>query len=298
VTEISESSNGIILPAELAGELRVVPGEVVILRLSTVTGQSSVGELELVATVEEAQGLGISRGYVHLERMNELIGLDPGNFQSLNLYLEQPARMNQVARELTAIIGNDLQVVSRDSEQGAGFAGLGFGGDEEEPWDGVRYAVSTLDDILGQVLAVLQTLDLVALAVFAVLLLITMVGITNTYRMVVLERRQEIGTMRAVGMQRGQVLRLFIAEAALTAVYGLVIGGALAALLMVLIGLIPIASPALQFFLIEGKLAFSLPIGTAVRNVLIVLVLAIFAAFFPARGASRMRPVDALRATA
>ena len=39
----------------------------------------------------------------------------------------------------------------------------------------------------------------IGLAIFIILLVITMVGITNTFRMIMIERTQEIGTMRPLG---------------------------------------------------------------------------------------------------
>jgi putative ABC transport system permease protein len=297
VDALADRPDGILLPASVAETIGAVPGEIVILRLSTVTGQSSVGEAELIATFEEPQEIGISRGYMHLATVNELIGLDKENFQSLNIYLADARQMNVAANELTRILGEDLQVADRQAGTG-GFSGFGFGtGEDEEPWEGVRYEVTTLEDLLGQVLAILETVDAVALVVFLTLLVISMVGITNTYRMVVLERQNEIGTMRALGMHRKHVRNLFLSEAAVTAALGILAGGVLAALLMLVLGALPIDNPALQFITQDGSLRFVVSPLVALRNIAIVLAVSAFAAFFPARQGARLRPVDALRAT-
>ena len=300
VGEIRDNETGIILPASVAEEIQAVPGEIVILRLSTVTGQSSVGELELVATFEDPQSIGISRSYMHLATLNELLGLEPDNFQSLNVYLGDARRMNQAARELTRILSEDLTVVEREEQaQEDGFAAFGFGGaSDEDPWEGVRYSVTTLEDVLGQVLAILETVDAVALVVFVALLVITMVGITNTYRMVVLERQNEIGTMRALGMHRNQIRNLFLSEASLTALLGVAVGAVAAAVLMFVFGLISFSGSAIEFITQNGNLQFIVAPGVALRNVLIVLIVSAAAAYFPARRGARLRPVDALRATA
>ncbi|MQY77227.1 MAG: FtsX-like permease family protein [Spirochaeta sp.] len=62
------------------------------------------------------------------------------------------------------------------------------------------------------------------LVVFILLLVITMVGITNTFRMIMLERTREIGTMRALGMQRGSVRNIFLSEALFIAIGALYAG--------------------------------------------------------------------------
>jgi putative ABC transport system permease protein len=296
--DITNEPLGIILPAETAETIQAVPGETVILRLSTVTGQSSVGEVRLVATVDEGETMGISRAYMHLSTVNELIGLEENNFQSFTIYLEDARLMNRAARELTDLLSQELNVVDRSETQGGQLGGFGFGmQDEEETWEGVRYRVTTLEDVLGQVIAILDTVDQVALAVFVVLLLVTMVGITNTYRMVVLERRNEIGTMRALGMHRKQIRNLFLSEASMTSLVGVVGGFALAGLLMLVLGAISLDNPAIEFITVNNRLQFIVTPGAAIRNVLIVVAVSAAAAYFPARHGARMRPVDALRAT-
>ena len=48
---------------------------------------------------------------------------------------------------------------------------------------------------------------------FVVILIIITVGIINSYRMVMMERTAEIGTMRAMGVQREGVRNIFLWEA-------------------------------------------------------------------------------------
>ena len=60
-----------------------------------------------------------------------------------------------------------------------------------------------------------NALKTIGLVIFFILLVITMVGITNTFRMILIERTKEIGTMRAFGMQRHVVRNVFLMEALL-----------------------------------------------------------------------------------
>ncbi len=59
-----------------------------------------------------------------------------------------------------------------------------------------------------------------------ILLVIVVIGIMNTLAIAIRERTREIGTLRAIGMQRRAVLRLFLLESALLGLAG-VVGGAL-----------------------------------------------------------------------
>ncbi len=60
-----------------------------------------------------------------------------------------------------------------------------------------------INQIMEPVEQMVGVLNKVGLIIFLILLLVTMVGITNTFRMIMIERTREIGTMRAFGMQRG-----------------------------------------------------------------------------------------------
>ena len=104
--------------------------------------------------------------------------------------------------------------------------------EDEEEWSGLRFRLMTLNDVMKEVQQIVNVLNTAALIILLVLFGIIMVGVTNTFRMVLMERTKEIGTMRAVGMQRGIVRKLFLYEAFFIAVIGVVIGLILAAITM------------------------------------------------------------------
>ena len=57
--------------------------------------------------------------------------------------------------------------------------------------------------------------------ILALLAVVIAVGILNLYRVIIYERTREIGTMRAIGIQRPQVRNLILLEALLLAVCGI-----------------------------------------------------------------------------
>ncbi|MDD9989713.1 MAG: ABC transporter permease, partial [Spirochaetaceae bacterium] len=120
----------------------------------------------------------------------------------------------------------------------------------------------------------------------------------NTFRMVLLERIREIGTMRAVGMQRGTVRAIFLMEAGFIGLLGALAGLVLAAVAMlVLSGLTLDTDSPLQFFLDDGRLTFAVPPLSIAANVAILLALSLLAALIPARRAAGMDPAAALRSS-
>ena len=112
--------------------------------------------------------------------------------------------------------------------------------------------------------------------------------IYNTFATSVLERTQEIGMLRAIGLQRRQVMRLVLMEAGflslLGCLLGLVVGVFLARGLMFMMR---------GFFQVEGSaLAFSLV--DILKSVSTGLVVTLLATLLPARQAARIWPVEAL----
>lgn len=297
-----EDRSALILPVSAAERLRAAAGDQILARLVTVTGQQNVGEFVLAATVEDSGIGGFSSGFVRLDYLGELIGTAAQEYQMLHLYLRDPRRSGQVAEALRAELPTAPET---DAEQGGGGGGGGlFGGvrrlaDDDESWEGTRYAVTTIDDVMAETSTLFRVLNTVSLSVFLILLTITMVGVVNTFRMVLLERIQEIGTMRAVGMQRGAVRSIFLMEATFIGLIGAVAGLALAAVAMVILGQVELQTDSpLQFFLDDGRLTFAVPPLTMVANVAILVVLSLGAAAIPARRAARLDPAVALRSSA
>ena len=301
-----DQRNALILPESAAERLRVKIGDQVLVRVATVTGQQNVGELVLAATTEESGFAFFSFAFVRLDYLGELIGTGASEFQILRLYLRDPRQSDRVAEVLRARLPIAPEEEQEQEEggpppgtPGAFGAGVTRLADDEEPWEGTRYAITTIDDNMAQVSDLFRVVDIVSLVVFLILLTITMVGVVNTFRMVLLERITEIGTMRAVGMQRGAVRGIFLMEAGFIGLLGALLGLVLAGIAMLVLSQLNLDTDSpLQFFLDDGRLTFAVPPLSMVTNVAILLALSLLAAFIPARRAARMDPAVALRSSA
>lgn len=124
---------------------------------------------------------------------------------------------------------------------------------------------------------------------------IVLFTVVNTMGMAVVERTQEIGTLRALGMRRGAVRRLFVMEGAVLGVLGATLGVAIGLGLAVLInrsGLTwtpPGNTDPVPLAVLAGRPV--LLIGTWIGLALI----ATLSALWPANRAARLVIVDALR---
>ena len=131
---------------------------------------------------------------------------------------------------------------------------------------------------------ILDILTMAVAALGSISLLVGGVGIVTIMTIAVAERTAEIGLLVALGARRSTVLRLFLGEAVVLSA----VGGALG--LAIGIGLaqaIRLALPALPVHT---------PLGFVVLAEVVALVIGLVAGVLPARRASWLDPVEALRA--
>ncbi len=122
------------------------------------------------------------------------------------------------------------------------------------------------------------------------------VGIVNAMLMSVHERTREIGTIRAMGMRRDGVVRLFLLEGLalgmVAAVLGVLGGGALV-LYWKTVG-IRMNTITLAWLAGGDFLYPRLELASVLRAALAIITLSTFAAIYPAYAASRLEPREAL----
>lgn len=157
----------------------------------------------------------------------------------------------------------------------------------DQGYDGI-----TLDDQLGIIRSIINGV-ITFLNIFAGITLVAATfGIVNTLLMAVQERTREIGLMKALGMRRSRIFALFSLEAILIGFWGAILALG-AANIIGRIGSSVASKTIFKDF--EGLQLFSFPASSMVVIVLVIMFIALVAATLPARRASRLDPIEALR---
>ena len=145
--------------------------------------------------------------------------------------------------------------------------------------------VQSKDDISGEVLDLIDQMLFILYAMLSLAVVIAVLGIVNTLTLSVIERRQEIGMLRAVGTHRGQVRIMIILESVQMAFFGAVLG--------ILLGLglgwsflTVLADQGLETIVIPWNLVWTMLGGS--------VIVGIVAALWPASRAAKTPPLDAI----
>lgn len=142
--------------------------------------------------------------------------------------------------------------------------------------------------IMGSVTDIVNTISLVLIAFVSISLVVSSIMIGIITYISVLERKKEIGILRAIGASKRNVANVFNAE---TFIEGL-IAGVFAIVVVVLVSF-PINAWALANKQVPNLM--SLPVQDALALIAISVLLTVVAGLLPARSASRKDPVEALR---
>ncbi len=166
-----------------------------------------------------------------------------------------------------------------------------------ESWKGARMDVQTMFETASAIVDLQRGLNTVSIVAVLVLFFVILIGVVNTMRMSIRERTREIGTNRAIGMQRADVRSVFVLEivflAVLAAAVGILLGFGLIALLSSFS--FELKDNPFSLFFVNKHLHFVPTALAIVSNFVIIVVIAFLIAFFTARRAARMRAADALR---
>jgi putative ABC transport system permease protein len=136
-------------------------------------------------------------------------------------------------------------------------------------------------NLMDQAFSLFDVMSLIAIVVGGL-------GIVNTLTMSVMERLQEIGMLRAIGMTRAQITRMILAEAGeigiIGGILGLITGVILARILF--IGMTTMSG---------YQLTFILPFGGVLLSIVAAFLISQLAALLPARRAAGVKILEAVQ---
>lgn len=159
--------------------------------------------------------------------------------------------------------------------------------------EGKEEQVISYTDIVGTMMSsvttIINTISYVLIAFVAISLIVSSIMIGVITYISVLERKKEIGILRAIGASKGNISQVFNAE---TFIIGLCAG--LIGIGLTLLILIP-GNMLIHALADNNRVSAILPAAPAIVLILLSIVLTLLGGLIPSRKAAKSDPVTALR---
>lgn len=164
-------------------------------------------------------------------------------------------------------------------------------------YSGTVVNIQSMYEIASDIVSMESVINLLTVIAVLVLFSIVMVGVVNSLHMNIRERTREIGTIRAIGMKRGDVKKIVIIETTILSIISSITGTVIALIVMILLSQIKFKFEAnpMTMFMINKQLHFLPTVGSVAFCIVFVILLGAITAYFPAKKAAKMKPADALR---
>ena len=291
-----DQPNTIALFQSQAERLKVGPGDKVTLRTETMRGMSNTVDLTVVTVLENLGIISSWNAFLPQQTLIELYRLRPDSTGAIMLYLDDIDKAGTVMADLNEhLVAEGFPVMEHDPRPFFAKFEVTAGQD----WQGQKLDLTTWSDEVSFLKWILTAIDSVSLTLIIIMCGIIAIGMMNTMWIAVRERTQEIGTLRAVGMSRGNVLLLFLTEALiLGAIAGLVgtMGSYALALGMNELA-IRIPSQAMQAILLNDTLTFDVSLLECLVTSVVFSLFSAITSLLPALKAANMPPITAIQIT-
>ena len=151
------------------------------------------------------------------------------------------------------------------------------------------FSVQTPVKALESISLILSIINLVVTGIALISLIIGGIGIANTMYTSVLERRKEIGVMKAIGSTNFEILKMFTIESGMIGLVGGIVGA--------IIGIIFafVVSFAANSYLGQDLLKVSISYPLLFAAIAFSFLIGLISGLSPAYQASHLNPVEALR---
>jgi ABC-type lipoprotein release transport system permease subunit len=154
------------------------------------------------------------------------------------------------------------------------------------------------DDLLSDIREVVRSKTVGSSVIYVILLLLALLAIFDTQVLSVWRRRKEIGTLMALGMTRGKVIRLFTLEGAMHGVLAALVACAYGIPLLGMLARggweLPTITESYGFAIGE-RLFPVFSAGLVAGTTIFVLIVTTIVSYMPTRRIAKLKPTDALR---
>lgn len=285
-------ADGLLLFEEQAKKLDVKVGDRLTFSAPTYKGTNNTIDVTVVAIAANIGMLSSWNTFMNDQGLRKLYQLNDETTGALQVYLKDLSKLRTVQEGLRKSFAEaGFELLDNDPRP----FWMKFDGVNRESWTGQKLDITNWEDETAFVQWFVTILTVAATTLIFVLTVIIGVGIMNVMWISIRERTREIGTLRAVGMQRRSVLAMFVTEGFLLGLIGtgigVVLGGGLTAILNAAAIQLPKGA---QLVLMSEKLIVTPTAGWIVFAIAFITGAITLISIIPSFRAARLKPVTAM----
>ncbi|QRO00397.1 ABC transporter permease [Archangium violaceum] len=284
--------NTLLLFEEQAKKLDVKVGDTVTLSAPTMRGTNNTVDVRVAAIAANVGMLSSFNVYVPNASLRGLYQLREDATGALMLYLGDMADIPAVqARLFKRLPELGYQMMEHNPQPFF----MKFETVNREAWTGQKIDITNWEDEISFIKWTVSALDALTFALTIVLLVIIAIGIMNTLWIAIRERTREIGTLRAIGMQREYVLVMFLLEALVLGLIGTAVGALVGLGVCLAFNAADLSVPVVvQVFIMSEKLHLVVNPSSMMGAITFITLCTTLISLIPSFLAARMKPVTAM----
>ncbi len=284
--------NSVLIFASQAKKLKVKTGDSLVFSVLTERGVNNTVDVRVIGVAEDMGLMTSWNVFVPDSTLRQLYQLNDRSTGAVQIFVKD---MKNIERDIdllrAALTKAGYPVMDRDSKA----FWMKLQSTAREDWTGQKLDLTNWEDEISFVTWTIKAIDGISFLLTGVLLVIIAIGIMNTLWIAIRERTREIGTLRAIGMQRWRVLVMFVFESFLLGAFGTTTGAVLGVGVAAFFNALRIGVPeGARFFLMSSVVKFGFETPRIVGAAVVITACTTLVSLIPSFKAARMKPVTAM----
>ncbi len=288
-----ERPDTVLLFEEQAKKLQVKVGDRLTYVAQTPRGSNNTMDVTVAVIAQDVGMLSSWNTFISDRALRQLYSINDQTTGAVQVYLKNIDDVPKAQARLRAAFAREGWAVMDNNPVPFW---MKFDTANRESWTGQKLDITTWEDETAFVKWFLMLFSFASLAVIFILLVIIGVGIMNVMWISIRERTREIGTLRAIGMQRPRVLAMFVIEGFLLGLAGTLLGAGLGVAVSYALtaAKLPLP-PGARLVLLSDHLVVSPTVFWVSAAIFFIGGVITFVSIIPSTLAARLKPVTAMQ---
>lgn len=284
-------SDTILISAPIASKLKCHVGDSITLYTETDNNYANTIDLVVSGIFQDSSVFGMYTSYVNYESLMRVLNHNPKKIDRISFYFKKGAPSILAEKKLYNQLESEFSLYPNGIDKNLFYDDFKKSGNE-------KWALISLEDNVSELRLLVQALKLIVYLIVILLVIIISVGISSTYRVIVIKRNVESGTLRALGMKPSGIMKMFVTEAFLILISGSFLGFIFSMIITKIVSIFDLSFiSGFDLFLTGGKLISSFDFTKILTYIFIIVVTTLLSVLFTLRKLVRVSPVGAITAT-